>query len=86
MSNNNKYKSAEAVMLEKESVVAPSKSIAFDQVGYSIMERDNKWHLVEIKYDALTLTPGYAKIISTDDSQIEIEEQMKIKIAENLFK
>lgn len=53
--------------------------------SYSILNKNNAWHLVRIMYASDLTEAGLPEIISSDPSQIEIEFQMKIKIAETLF-
>ena len=56
-----------------------------DSFALSVVKNGANWQLIEIPYNLETMTTGTPKVISENDSMLEIEYQFKINAADRMF-
>lgn len=69
-------------MAKKE---ASPTAVQMDKKALSLLEREDKWLVIEIPFNGDTLQAGEGKVVYTSDYMLDAEERLRILLATEIF-
>lgn len=68
-------------MAKKETNTA----VKMDGKAFSVVEKDDKWEVVEVPFNKETLEAGQGKIVYSTEYMLDAEERLRILLATDVF-
>jgi hypothetical protein len=68
----------EEVMETKEDTIITVASHDYSKNAYSIVESGNKYHVISVSFDPITLASGRAKVIESNTDRFLMQERLQV--------